>query len=82
MKYSETGFRAIYKQFCAFPLSDSILSVAKDFPGIADGDCVLCYGYIDHEAGLTLENIAGGIRRSCTSSLRTEPVNPCVMRSA
>ena len=62
MKYSEVGIRAVYKQFCAFPLSDSILSVAKDFPGMNYANCVLCYGYIDREAGLTLEILAAGLR--------------------
>jgi len=62
MKYSEVGFRAVYKQFCAFPLSDSILSVAKDFPGMEYANYVLCYGYMDREAGLTLELLAAGLR--------------------
>ncbi len=62
MTYKETGFRAIYQQFCAFPLDDKIKSIIVDFPGAEKADCVLVYGYIDREAGLTLEILAAGIR--------------------
>lgn len=62
MKYKDVGFRAVYKQFCAFPLGESIISIASDFPGMDEANCALCYGYIDHEAGLTLDIIAGGIQ--------------------
>ena len=63
MKYSETGFRAIYKNFCAFPLTDAFKQSMQDYPGIDKANCILVYGYIDHEAGLTLEVIAAGIEK-------------------
>ena len=62
MNYKETGFRAIYKHFTAFALTDSIRSVVKDFPGIEEANCALTYGYIDHDAGLTLEILALGTK--------------------
>ena len=60
MKYIETGFRAIYKKFCAFPLEDRFREAMKDYPNIDNANCMLVYGYIDKEAGLTLEVLAGG----------------------
>ena len=60
MKYSETGFRAVYKNFCAFPLTDAFKQSMQDYPGIDKANCILVYGYIDHEAGMTLEVLAAG----------------------
>ena len=60
MKYIETGFRAIYKKFCAFPLEDRFREAMNDYPNIDNANCMLVYGYIDKEAGLTLEVLAGG----------------------
>ena len=61
MKYQETGFRAIYKQFCTFPVTDIVKKVIEPFPGHKDANCVLTYGYIDKQAGVTMEIIAAGI---------------------
>ena len=58
MKFSETGFRAIYHQFVVFPLMKVTRSAAQDFPGMEAADGVLAYGYYDREAGLTLEVLA------------------------
>ena len=55
MKYSETGFRAVYHSFCIFPLNESVKSVIEVFPSFKDADGVLAYGYCDRTAGLTLE---------------------------
>lgn len=55
MKYSETGFRAVYHSFCIFPLNESVKSVIEGFPSFKDADGVLAYGYCDRTAGLTLE---------------------------
>ena len=60
MKYSETGFRAIYKNFCVFPIVDKIASVVEMFPGYEEADCCLGYGYVDHTAGVSLEVLALG----------------------
>lgn len=62
MKYSETGFRGIYKQFVTFPKNKTTAKMAEGFPGMDEANCVLGYGYIDREAGLTVEVIAGGVQ--------------------
>ena len=60
MKYKETGFRAFYHHFIAVPMKKNLMAVLKDFPGAQDANCILTYGYIDREAGLTLEILAAG----------------------
>lgn len=63
MKYQETGFRALYKNFAAFPLNDRFRKAMEGYPNVDDANCMLVYGYIDHEAGLTLEVLAAGVER-------------------
>ena len=58
MKYKETGFRAIYHNFCLVELNDNIKKIMTDLPGAEDANGVLTYGYYDREAGLTLELLA------------------------
>ena len=60
MKYKDTGFRAIYKQFTCFPI-EAARGLTDDFPGADEANCILTYGYIDREAGLTLQILACGI---------------------
>ena len=55
MKYTETGFRAVYHHFAVFPLTDAARNAVKDFPGEKNAEGVLTYGYYDREAGMTLE---------------------------
>lgn len=55
MKYTETGFRPLYHNFCVFPLNEEIKKVVENFPGFIEADGVLTYGYCDKEAGFTLE---------------------------
>jgi len=55
MKYSENGFRSLYKKFAVFDLNDSLVSCLKGFPRADEANCVIVYGYIDHDAGMTLE---------------------------
>lgn len=64
MKYQKTGFRDIYKQFCVFPITDTVKKVIGDFPGKEAANCVLTYGYIDTQAGVTMEIIAAGIENA------------------
>lgn len=64
MKYQETGFRALYKQFCTFPLTKTIRNLISSFPGVEEANCVLTYGYIDTEAGLTMEILAAGVENN------------------
>lgn len=60
MNYKETGFRGLYKNFAAFRLNDALKASIEGFPDADKADCVLTYGYIDSDAGLTLEVLAGG----------------------
>ncbi len=60
MKYKDTGFRAFYRHFIAVPIKENLNVALKDFPGAEDANCILTYGYIDREAGLTLEILAAG----------------------
>ncbi len=60
MKYKETGFRAFYKHFIVFKLNDLLKKVIDDFPNADKANCILTYGYIDHEVGLTMEVLANG----------------------
>ncbi len=62
MKYTETGFRALYKKISVFDITDTIRESIEGFPGADLADCVLTYGYIDREAGLTLEVLAAGLK--------------------
>lgn len=62
MTYREIGFRALYKQFSAFMITDKIEYNIKDFPGAKQANCILVYGYIDHGAGLTLGVLAAGTK--------------------
>lgn len=60
MKYKDTGFRAFYRHFIAVPMKENLKVALKDFPGAEDANCILTYGYIDREAGLTLEILSAG----------------------
>lgn len=64
MKYNETGFRALYNGFAAFPMNDKYRKAMEGYPNIEDANCMLVYGYIDIEAGFTLEVIAAGIEHN------------------
>lgn len=62
MYYKDTGFRALYKHFIAFPLKDNIRQCIENYPNAEKANCVLTYGYIDHDAGLTMEVLAAGFK--------------------
>ena len=61
MKYAD-GFRKLYKQCNALMLKeeDRFLKAMEGFPQMPDANCLLVYGYIDHEQGLTFEILAMG----------------------
>ena len=63
MKYDDIGFRGVYRQFVVFPKNKTTTVAAKNFPKIEEANCILGYGYIDREAGLTVEVLAGGIQK-------------------
>lgn len=71
MKLSETGFRAIYKRFVLLPINESNELAIQDFPEIDKATHIIAYGYIDTEAGLTLEILSGAILND--SNLRPLP---------
>lgn len=58
MKYADCGFRPLYKNFCIFPLNSIIRKALEDHPGIDEAEGVMVYGYVDHEAGNTVELVA------------------------
>ncbi|MBR4392899.1 MAG: hypothetical protein IKT07_02635 [Oscillospiraceae bacterium] len=60
MKLREVGFRALYRHFCAFPVTAAVKQALAGFPEEWRANIALVYGYIDREAGLTLEIIAAG----------------------
>lgn len=63
MKYKDVGFRAVYKRFCAFPITNTIKGSISGWPDADKADYVLTYGYIDREAGLTLEVLAAAFKQ-------------------
>lgn len=60
MKYKDTNFRAVYHRFVVVMLSEVDRKILERFPGNESADCILTIGYIDSEAGLTLEVLATG----------------------
>ena len=62
MNYKETGFRALYHRLSTFPITDAIRGSIEGFPDADRANCVLTYGYMDQEAGFTLEVLAAGSR--------------------
>ena len=60
MKYKDTNFRAVYHRFVVVMLSEVDRKILEHFPGNESADCILTIGYIDSEAGLTLEVLATG----------------------
>ena len=62
MTYQETGFRALYHHFCAFPLIEELKQPLEGFPEAARGNYVMVYGYVDPDEGLKLEIIAAALR--------------------
>ncbi len=55
MKYTDHGFRPLYKNFCIYPLTGVIKEMLKDQTGIDEATGVMVYGYIDHDNGNRLE---------------------------
>ena len=79
MYYKDTGFRALYKHFIAFPLKHNIKQCIENYPNVEKANCVLTYGYIDHDAGLTMEVLAAGFKDGdgftfLTFPLKQEPL--------
>ncbi len=60
MTFIRDGFRPIYKNLSVFPYNDIIKASTADLPGADTADCALCYGFIDINAGITIEVLALG----------------------
>ena len=58
MNFRETGFRAVYHNFCVVEATDRVREIMGDLPGASIANAVLAYGYYDRDAGLTLEVLA------------------------
>lgn len=58
MIYKDTGFRAVYHNFCVVRKNVQIEGFLADLPGGDEADGVVTYGYYDREEGLTLEVLA------------------------
>ena len=58
MNYKSTGFRALYHQFCIFPITKNTKAALMNFPNAEKANGVLTYGYYDREVGFTLEVLA------------------------
>ena len=60
--YHDVGFRAIYNRFCCFKKEGILADLAQKYLSHAnDSNCILTYGYIDHNLGLSVEILACGI---------------------
>ena len=64
MKLSETDFRALYDHFCFYPWNPTIVKLVNDDSFLEEADGILTYGYIDRDAGLTLEVLCCVKRKS------------------
>lgn len=82
MKFKDTGFRALYRQFTAFPLNGESREDMADYPQIEGANCLLAYGFIDREAGLTLEVLAAGYEQENKYVFFDPPrETPCIIRA-
>jgi len=83
MTFKDIGFRSVYHRFGVIDINDTIRKSCSDFPGFEKADCVLLYGYIDHDAGTTMEVIACGHRDNDGCSFYEAPADiRCFIRIA
>lgn len=75
MTFKDIGFRGIYHRFWAMDINDTIKKSSSEFPDFEKANCVLLYGYIDHEAGTTMEIIACGHKDNDGFSFYNAPVD-------
>lgn len=55
MKIKDAGFRALYHRLVILDIRNKDRKVLDTFPGWETANCMLAYGYFDHEAGITFE---------------------------
>lgn len=58
MKYTDYGFRPLYKNFNMYPLNEALKKVLAGQPGLQEAEGAMVYGYVDHEVGNMLEILA------------------------
>jgi hypothetical protein len=58
MRSKNIDFRKISDNFWLVSMNDKLRKVVEEYPGVDLANFILCYGYIDHEAGLSLEVLA------------------------
>ena len=58
MRTKNIGFRKITGNFWLVSLNNKLRKLVEGYPGVDLANRVLCYGYIDHDAGLSLEVLA------------------------
>ena len=62
MNYIEAGFRKLYKKFIVFMLNDRLVHSLDGYPGVDEANCIITYGYIDHQTGFRAEILAAGYK--------------------
>ena len=58
MRAKNIDFRKISDNFWLVSINDKLRKIVEEYPGVDLANFILCYGYIDHEAGLSLEVLA------------------------
>ena len=58
MRAKNIDFRKITGNFWLVSINNKLRKLVEEYPGVDLANSVLCYGYIDHEAGLSLEVLA------------------------
>ena len=75
MTFKDIGFRGMYHRFWAMDIKDTVRKTCSEFPDFEKADCVLLYGYIDHNAGITMEVIACGHKDNDVFSFYDAPAD-------
>ena len=60
MLLKDSGFRSVYRNYCAFELNDQLREKIQACPDVDKATHVVCYGYIDPKKGLMLEVLCAG----------------------
>ena len=64
MLLQDSGFRSVYRNYCAFELNDQLRKRIQACPDVDKATHVVCYGYIDPKKGLMLEVLCAGKQTS------------------
>lgn len=58
MRSKNIDFRKISDNFWLASMNDKLRKIVEEYPGVDLANFILCYGYVDLEAGLSLEVLA------------------------